>query len=344
MGKGQITVFMLLGILILIAGVLWFIPRESSLQKTEVAITDVEGTRAAVQALAGQYEQCVKERAEELLVLFGLEGGDLSVVHYGSSEVELPVQNLYNKGRSMVPSIDKWEKTLSNALSEIAERCAGQLQLPVGVSINKIGVNAAVHIAAEQVVLVVGSPGILVGENVQSALGSVTSSLPIRLGRMHTSVINVVNELIRDPNLIPYSLLLDQGFTIDVVKREDYFFLYSLEDPLSLAQNQPYKFVWGALYGTETSVNYTRPRILNGGLTLKPKMGIPFRFQVLAHAPAGSRMTFLDNTNLFQINEATGVIQFTPIADQLGIHEVTIGIIASNGEDTSEKFLFIVAP
>lgn len=53
-------------------------------------------------------------------------------------------------------------------------------------------------------------------------------------------------------------------------------------------------------------------------------VGVPFYLQITAVDPDNDSITFGDRSDLFDINSTTGEIQFTPVASQAGITNVTI--------------------
>jgi len=70
-------------------------------------------------------------------------------------------------------------------------------------------------------------------------------------------------------------------------------------------------------------------------------VGRNFTLQVNASDPDGDRITYSDDTGLFDINGTTGLIEFTPGSDQVGTHFVNItvsdGVIIRNYIGKDEK-------
>jgi hypothetical protein len=70
--------------------------------------------------------------------------------------------------------------------------------------------------------------------------------------------------------------------------------------------------------------------------TLEAKADIPFYYQIKANQ---QDIKFTDNVNLFEINDS-GIIDFTPIAQQKGNYFITI--TAENNFNQSDKELFLL--
>ncbi len=62
-----------------------------------------------------------------------------------------------------------------------------------------------------------------------------------------------------------------------------------------------------------------------------------FSYQVIASDPDNDTLTYYDNTTLFNISSATGLINFTPIEDNIGNY--TINIIAGDGTDNASTLM-----
>lgn len=62
-----------------------------------------------------------------------------------------------------------------------------------------------------------------------------------------------------------------------------------------------------------------------------------FSHQVIASDPDNDTLTYYDNTTLFNISSATGIISFTPIEDNIGNY--TINIIAGDGTDNASTLM-----
>jgi PKD repeat protein len=67
-----------------------------------------------------------------------------------------------------------------------------------------------------------------------------------------------------------------------------------------------------------------------------------FTMQISAMDSQGDTITFSDNSDLFEIDPLSGVIEFTPLNDEVGTHFVTITAIDEDGGLATEEFSIIV--
>jgi len=85
----------------------------------------------------------------------------------------------------------------------------------------------------------------------------------------------------------------------------------------------------------------------NDGPTIDPitdkevLVGNSLTFTATAHDiddKHGEKLTFTDNTELFDIEPVTGVVDYTPVADDVGVHRVTITVTDEAGDHASAIF------
>jgi hypothetical protein len=75
------------------------------------------------------------------------------------------------------------------------------------------------------------------------------------------------------------------------------------------------------------------PRASNPGRQ-QGEQGVPFHYRVEAHDVDGDPFTFGINTEVFEIDNATGDIAFTPTNEQVGLHRVTVSVTDDRGGET----------
>ena len=71
-------------------------------------------------------------------------------------------------------------------------------------------------------------------------------------------------------------------------------------------------------------------------------VGLPFYLHVIAVDPDNDSIVFGDTSNLFEINGTSGEIQFTPVAGQEGIQEVTVTATDACTSSTKSFRLLII--
>ena len=75
--------------------------------------------------------------------------------------------------------------------------------------------------------------------------------------------------------------------------------------------------------------------------------GTLFTYDVNATSPSNNITYFYDDTELFDIDKATGLISFTPTEDNVGVHIITISarhdICAGSGDDEIINFIIYSA-
>ena len=114
------------------------------------------------------------------------------------------------------------------------------------------------------------------------------------------------------------------------------FMLISLSFNIIIYQKASIQITGKATAQGYVIICLNRPPILNEFPTnLTAEEGETFFYDVNATDIDGDTITYYDNTTLFNINSATGIISFTPAIGDIGSH--TINISASDGQLNDSK-------
>jgi subtilisin family serine protease/PKD repeat protein len=89
------------------------------------------------------------------------------------------------------------------------------------------------------------------------------------------------------------------------------------------------------------AIVYNRPPIIEEiEVPIEAKEDHLFILKINATDAEGDRITFTDNTELFEIDPISGLIEFTPINDDVGINEATINV--SDDDGASSTIILII--
>ena len=119
MKKGQVTIWVIIGILLLAATTLIFIWQSPSLKTQSEDFTAIESS----------IHSCVHSSAEKAIILVGKQGGIYDVEN-GVEFANHMVPIYYNKGTSTTPNKLTLEKELAMAIKKPLDNCLFEIQDP----------------------------------------------------------------------------------------------------------------------------------------------------------------------------------------------------------------------
>ncbi len=270
--RGQVTVFIILGILvlatILIATSISNSIKKGSLQKDADAAVELESRANSVKALV---ENCIEKTGEKAILTLGYRGGKEDLVGPYLDEQLFDANYLYNMGETSAPTVEEMEDSLEMLVEKNLKKCTGKVGYsrslgasPVEVSPELINynllfdsmvaetgeVNATVKIEDDNTLLTVSWPLLVtVGEQKKEITNFPTQKYNANLEKISLFSQEFISKLNYDPYVIDAFYLLEQNYTIDVglVNNDTYVFLVT--DNSSIIDYTPLKFLFAAKVG-----------------------------------------------------------------------------------------------
>lgn len=336
--KSQVTLFIILGFLLLTSVGLFFVVRSLTTEKQKEVLPLQAELSTTTDAVDQYVLGCIKTIAEEGLERLGIQGGYLSL---NLDYLSTPTYNttyLYYNGEVRIPELSMIEAELAQYLDLNLESCTNFSILP------DVQVTAAnrsktrVIIGTKEISFVTQwDLSVRKGQNAQH-LDQFTSTLPVEFHDIFTTVSAIVNATAQHPLLIDNYLLLQQNVSfIDYALYDNDTVIYLLREDNARINGKPYYF----LFATKTlPMAFRTPRIQPVPL-LEGKVGEPFHYEVLADDPTGSgegRLFYSLHSPLFSIDNRTGVIHFVPTTFHNGDHVALLTVTNANNV-TSSVFL-----
>jgi hypothetical protein len=76
---------------------------------------------------------------------------------------------------------------------------------------------------------------------------------------------------------------------------------------------------------------------------LDASVNTPFSYKIKAYSPNSKILIYIDNSDMFNINQNTGIIEFTPDSSQLGVHNFNITVIDNNTNYAVEEGSLLIS-
>ena len=341
--RGQVTVFIILGILVVIGILLLAVPRMRPPLEQE---TQLQNVRSEVQQ---SVDSCLQQVGLEAVQYISSKGGyfdppasydngSLLPFYAYLAEDNTPTQATVE--RELSKYVDKQlffcvQDSLSWASSQGMRVDVGQSSTTAMIRQDDVDFTTRLPVT-----LGTGSAAVTQDSFIADVGG-------VRLREFLDVAKDIVVQQIKAPTLICISCLIDlgtkHGMRIETMDRPDdvvillmldkasnQTFSFAIKQPTitcdNVAEASRYMSSQDALDFTQSCAQQAIAKY-NYSLTVDPipdmtaQVGVPFHHQVVAH---GSDVSYSDMTYLFDINTTSGAIDFTPSSDDVGDHLVTV--------------------
>jgi hypothetical protein len=312
--RGQITVFVILGILVLGLIIAFFVLRDNStLEELENNDPNVKSSPLKI-----FIDDCLEKKANEAVYLTALQGGyyNTPLPYENVSQIFIPLY--WQNNQSYFPTKDVVEEEMFNYVKDNLPICLNDFTSfkDRGYEINVGEIKGEATISNRGVLFDVKYPLYIKNADTETNLDSFSVNIQTEYNNFYNYASLIVEEQKRTPNSLPLgfitSLASKNNFTFDAVSIDEnnvVIFLKSnnQNDEFPLVYSFINKYDWSK-YHSDVSEESVEPVSIEPipPFTIDESTGT-FEYQVNAK---GKDITFRDNTNMFNINSKTGEIIF----------------------------------
>ena len=235
--RGQVTVFVIVGIIIFaIVGLIFY---------TQDFIIKKEVIPPQVQPIYNYIESCVQSTLLDSIRILGIQGGyivtpstsiktDFSTIAYG-----------HYQGKDILPPIKKMQDELSLYLRATIPLCFNTEDFP-GFTITQSDIKAKTTIKGNFVSASITYPiTVSKGDSTHRLESKYNAEIPIRLGSIHNTANDIIENEISNPNTIELTFLANLDYDVAILTHEDSL-IYSITDPNSVIEDIPYTFMFAS--------------------------------------------------------------------------------------------------
>ncbi len=345
MKKGQVTAFVVLGVIIVILGAVFFLAQPSGVDERtieeSVAITS-DGI-AVSQFIKG----CMDTTAKSGVLLAGLQGGytDVPPNYFPSAYSDIPYY--YDRGQQSVVELNDVESQIERFMNSNVKACINNFEdfTEKGVSVSAVNspltdvtINPLTGMSvALNYEVTVGS-----GE-MQESLTKFAVVYDYRLGLVRDTAQKIVDEVAENPKLVPLSYLTElneqTGLQIDSFSYGDDKVVYIIKDLGTIVEGDtPLLFI----FAVKTDITNSPPLVVIDESQLTGSVGEEFSMQVIATDEELDPLYFdITNDDLvtdeIDIDGLTGEISFTPTEARTYAATVTV----TDGDNVVSKQITI---
>jgi|SRR3989344_178516 len=235
--KAQVTIFIVLGIIIVAGILIFFFTRQETAKKPEIAPN--------IQPIYSFVEECIQQIGTKSVYAVGKKGG-----YYKSPEISTKegVPYFYYLGKNYMPEKQKVEQEISNYIKEKLPACINNFQDFSDFNIEQKEINVEIKILENKSIINVDYPiTIAKGVKITSLEKFEDIEIPIRFGAIYDAVDNI-NQKQLNYTLACLSCFLNDSIEKDFyVSMEDYdeeTVLVKIIDENTKINNQTFEFIY----------------------------------------------------------------------------------------------------
>lgn len=245
MKKAQATIFIILGIVLVIAVFIVYQARDLifiaqwRLEKQRDVAVQLE-----VKDIETYVDSCVEEVTEGGIRLIGLQGG-YTVTPSNALETDFSIISFgYYNGKKSLPSIEQIQEELNLYIKLSLPLCFDENEFP-DFDIATSNINARSRIKQNSVSVTVDYPISVSKDSANYRIQSKYSKeISVRLGEIHNAVSEIIDNEVSNPGAIDLTYLTDLDYDIAILPYSDDTFVYSITDSNSKINDIPYTFMF----------------------------------------------------------------------------------------------------
>lgn len=320
MKKGQVTTFIIIGLVILLIASLLFFLVGKGKDLQELPQTDE-------QKIKNYIEDCIEDTVETGVKLQGLQGGNIYLSDKYLTTDYSEILYSYYKGKNTLLTLEDMESDLSAFISQSLPFCVNWSTFP-DYNITAGDISTDTEILENNIIFTINYDITAKKDEAIFRLNQFRYSSDIRVGYIYNIVKEILEKTLIDPDWIDLTYLSEFDANIELLPYNDSVLVYSMTDN---SPEDPYTFL------TALSFKENKPPIIRLPDEIEWQDGLPLIYQVPVLDPEGDPFTCSDDTVLFDITEDCQII-FTP--EIPGQYDVTITVEDMRGNAVHKKVKF----
>ena len=262
--RGQVTIFMILGIFVLITVFSFvFLNNYTKTKQLEQDVTDGLELNLNSERVNNAVTWCINDIGGKAILNLGAYGGKQELVGNFFDEELFDANYLYYFGEKQTSSIEEMEDSLSIMMEEHLEDCVDKLTKKESINVeenivnhdlifesfqvDKGKINTSTEIIDEAVMFTVNWPLKLKFRDQEKEISNFpTKKIEVDLNRTANFVEDFVERLQVNPYFIDVVYLLKQNYTIDLTMLNNDTYVFLITDNNSIINHEPLKFLWAA--------------------------------------------------------------------------------------------------
>lgn len=336
--RGQVTIFLIVGIVILalFAGIFYFTSyvHQTQLEDESTAHPLAAKVRPQITSLV---ESCIKETAVPGIYLLGIQGG---IIYPDDPATLLLTENTvinygYLNGINQL-DLEKMEEQLNRYIAETLPLCLEDFLIfaEEGILVEEKGeIKVDAKIALDEVIVTLKYKLDVTTEDDTVNIDSFTATVPVRVGTAVQKANQIIDQHIRNPATIALTSTAEEYF-LSVFPFDSSRFIYSLNDQNSVQQGAPFTFMFAL---RDENINSPPELAYIPNMVVQP--GSPLLYQLTAEDPEEDILAFSSDNTLFPVTSDGTINQVLPSA---GTYLITFTVTDIPGLTDSQQVRIMV--
>jgi hypothetical protein len=354
--KGNLTFFIILGIILLITFILVIYASKDSILSYN-PIDSFISSNTDSYFFNDYVNMCLKEVTENAILWIGSNGGYYNIKSFNNTNINYAYYLV--EGKKTYPSKEIIQNEISDFINSEFDYCIEEfIILNPDYYIKKNNKSSSeIIILEKEISIIIDFPITIEKDGKTKNLRYFNTKINnIRLFEIYNIAKNITNDNYNNLGSICLSCIIDLGdendVYIEINKIDNFSYLYSITDYNSIINDKPYIFRFAvknqefSCFNLPLDANYNlintcikkmvdeTEYYFNVEQILKQTAFVNKEFNYVVNA-TGINISFIDFTNLFDINYFTGEINFIPSKENIGNH--TIWLLVK--DDYNEKHI-----
>ncbi|MCF7861480.1 hypothetical protein K9M79_04465 [Candidatus Woesearchaeota archaeon] len=332
MRKGQVTLFIILGVLVIMMFGLYVLSLQNEKEIDTGSVT--ESSKDSI-SITNIIDTCVKDTIDEGLQILGLQGG-YSVVPMMSLPTEYAfIPYYYFDGQDFSSDIDTFETEFILYIDEHLDMCINGFEAMDGVAIESNDVSSRVTINDNGLDVAFDGTVTVVTDDKEQRVNYAPYRKAMPIKNIYEIIDEIISETKINPRYINLNLMFDlmdeYNVNIETLNYGDDTVVYAITDENNKIGRYPYLFMFAIKFDNSNHA----PVILTD--SIKGKVGEEMDAYIEATDADDDRLTFFAE-KVFVLDTTTGKVIFTPM--NKGTYFVNVSV--TDGKVFSDKLIEVI--
>ncbi len=234
--KGQVTLFVIIAILIVVLGVAgYFIYQNYQKTQEQIKIQTFLPLKQTV-------DDCLDITSNDALFISGLQGGYIEPKRFLETNLS-KITYWYYEGQNIKPSIDTIENEISGYINIALPLCLG-LNAPKNFELNYDEARTVTAIKENKILFNVDFPIVAKQQELTIKFNKFDTKIDSNFSKMYRIASEIIENEVSDLNYIPISNYTISDFDMLIMPYDGKNLIYAIIDNSSLIYEQPYTLMF----------------------------------------------------------------------------------------------------